>query len=51
MKAFILALLFAATHVSETNAVQLRAAYTDDLIKSLAEDMQKDAEAEQAKPE
>ena len=39
---FVLAALLAAS-ISETNAVTLRSKFTDDLIKSLAEDLNKDA--------
>jgi hypothetical protein len=43
--AFVLAALMGASFVDQSQAVKLQAGFTDDLVKSLAEDMQKDAEA------
>ena len=40
----IAALLGAATFVDKSQAVKLNAGFTDDLVASLAEDMQKEAE-------
>ncbi len=48
--AFVLAALLGASYVEQTQAVKLGAGYTDDLMKSLAEDMQKDAEQADAAP-
>ena len=42
--ALVLAALLGASFVGESQAVQIKTEYTDDLIKSLTEDMQKDAE-------
>ena len=51
--AFVIAALLGASYVEQTQAVKLSAGSTDDLMKSLAADMQKDAEAEttEAAPE
>jgi len=53
----VIAALLGAAFVGESQAVQLKTGYTDDLIKSLTEDMQKEAETgesaeatEEAKP-
>jgi hypothetical protein len=46
--AFVIAALLGASYVEQTQAVKLSAGFTDDLVKSLAEDMQKDVEAESA---
>lgn len=43
--AFVIGALLGASYVEQTQAVKLSAGFTDDLVKSLAEDMQKDAEA------
>ena len=43
--AFVLAALLGATQVEQSQAIKLNTEFTDDLVKSLAEDMQKDAEA------
>merc|ERR1711935_720709 len=55
--ALVIAALLGAAFVGESQAVQLKTGYTDDLIKSLTEDMQKEAETgesaeatEEAKP-
>merc|ERR1712153_274451 len=55
--ALVIAALLGAAFVGESQAVQLKTRYTDDLIKSLTEDMQKEAETgesaeatEEAKP-
>lgn len=52
--AFVLAALLGASYVEQSSAVKIGAGYTDDLMKSLAEDMQKDTEqadaAEAAEP-
>ena len=48
--AFVIAALLGASYVEQTQAVRLGAGYTDDLMKSLAEDMQKDAEQADAAP-
>ena len=47
--AFVIAALLGAAYVDQTQAIKLQTGFTDDLVKSLAEDMQKDAE--QADPE
>lgn len=44
--AFVIAALLGASYVENSQAVKLGAGFTDDLVKSLAEDMQKDAEAQ-----
>merc|ERR1712127_823871 len=41
--ALVIAALLGAAFVGESQAVQLKTGYTDDLIKSLTEDMQKEA--------
>jgi hypothetical protein len=48
--AFVLAALLGAASVEQTQALKLNVGYTDDLMKSLAEDMQKDAEQADAAP-
>ena len=42
--ALVIAALLGASFVEESQAVKLQAGFTDDLVKSLAEDMQKEAE-------
>ena len=42
--AFVIAALLGAAYVDQSQAIKLQTGFTDDLVKSLAEDMQKDAE-------
>ena len=49
--AFVLAALMGASYVEQSQAVKLNVGFTDDLVKSLAEDMQKDAESPDAPAE
>lgn len=49
--AFVIAALLGACSVQESQAVKLGAGFTDDLVKSLAEDMQKDAETQDTEQE
>ena len=50
--AFVIAALLGASFVDNSQAVKLSTTYSDDLMKSLAEDMQKEAngETEEAAP-
>merc|ERR1719198_914199 len=48
--AFVIAALLGASYVEQSQAVKLQAGFTDDLVKSLAEDMQKDAESADSSP-
>jgi len=41
---FIIAALLGATYVDQTQAVKIATQFTDDLVKSLAEDMQRDVD-------
>ena len=47
VKVCVLAALLAAT-MGESNAVTLRSKFTDDLVKSLAEDLNKDANQQES---
>ena len=42
--AFVIAALLGASFLDNSQAVKLITGFTDDLVKSLAEDMQKEAE-------
>ena len=42
--AFVIAAFLGASYVEQSQAVKLGAGFTDNLVKSLAEDMQKDCE-------
>ena len=48
--AFVIAALLGATYVDQSQAIKLQTGFTDDLVKSLAEDMQKDAESADSEP-
>ena len=48
--AFVIAALLGAAYVDQSQAIKLQTGFTDDLVKSLAEDMQKDAESADTDP-